>query len=645
MAPIPFALSVALVYLVPRVHYVLSQTLEPSRLYANSFVEADFEEYVLRRRIQFVNAVHSIEFAVPPGFHNISSQSEESSESVTPRFGSSQAQEVPAVSSSPGPSEHGQESSSSACSEIHSAQDTLSASQSALSTSTSTFGNRQGDFAQDVATLSFSGAEFADVLSERLLYVANQRGGQHLHPKIWRSVSEGSIHPVIQEVNDGFRLIKRALSSQTADDPRSTPRKYRKMEENIQRTPSADWMPTAPASPAGNRNWRGSMPIIAPPPSHYPRLPVSADTEAKIRLGKFLEREGSERIRDGFLPQPPYHGPGVQTVGVTASRYAFAAQEVSSQWEDAIGLEKTLRERAINWITTILPKHPSGGMCSRSISSASNSESSRASSFASTSSCASSQITNLYDQLSSCPETRFHAVWMFLRYFLLVTESNGTPSNYPGSHSHEEFDALIVWDIALACLALSVKFHRDFLHPLYPVQAREFLELARHDVDWEEFETAQRDILSAFGYSVGVSPQPLLDELWRALPSLRDLLRFEGRWNALQKEVWLRLYDVVYMPDLLRFPQSLLVTTVLIDTLPLLLAKRFEYDAPWHCKTIRKQGFRASEYAQARAARFLKQAREASEGVVQDIQEAVGVTNSQLRECQEWWMTSSEILS
>jgi hypothetical protein len=213
------------------------------------------------------------------------------------------------------------------------------------------------------------------------------------------------------------------------------------------------------------------MPIIAPPPSHCPRFPVSADTEAKIRLGKFLQREASERMRDGFLPQPPSFP--VITTGANSSQYTLSASLAPSQWEDALGLGQSLRECAIAWITTvrhisprttsrliswqILPKHPSGGMCSRSTSSASNSEVSRASSFASSSSCASSRITNLYDQLTSCPETRFHAGWMFLRYFLIVTESGAAPSNDHGPHAHEEFDALIVWDIALACLALSVK--------------------------------------------------------------------------------------------------------------------------------------------------------------------------------------------
>lgn len=105
---------------------------------------------------------------------------------------------------------------------------------------------------------------------------------------------------------------------------------------------------------------------------------------------------------------------------------------------------------------------------------------------------------------------------MFLRYFLLVSDKNlsepsvqspGFPDSsvrLPNAEPNEDHD-LVVWDIALACLALSVKvseqddfanltnlillqFHRDFLDPLYPVQADEFLALAHHDVNYEEFE-------------------------------------------------------------------------------------------------------------------------------------------------------------
>lgn len=73
-----------------------------------------------------------------------------------------------------------------------------------------------------------------------------------------------------------------------------------------------------------------------------------------------------------------------------------------------------------------------------------------------------SKIPNLLDQLSTSPETRFHAAYMFLRYFYLIKGNPGSPGLFHlGKHgelrcSEEEFE-LVIWDIAVGCLALSVK--------------------------------------------------------------------------------------------------------------------------------------------------------------------------------------------
>lgn len=56
---------------------------------------------------------------------------------------------------------------------------------------------------------------------------------------------------------------------------------------------------------------------------------------------------------------------------------------------------------------------------------------------------------------------------------------------------------------------------------------------------------AQRDVLAAVSYSLGDSPQPILDELWQALPSLRQLLTPVGYWNVVQRETWLKLFEAV----------------------------------------------------------------------------------------------------
>jgi hypothetical protein len=56
---------------------------------------------------------------------------------------------------------------------------------------------------------------------------------------------------------------------------------------------------------------------------------------------------------------------------------------------------------------------------------------------------------------------------------------------------------------------------------------------------------AHREVLSTFHYRLGVSPQLFMNELWFALPSLRELLQFEGGWNYAMEDAWLLLFDVV----------------------------------------------------------------------------------------------------
>lgn len=67
---------------------------------------------------------------------------------------------------------------------------------------------------------------------------------------------------------------------------------------------------------------------------------------------------------------------------------------------------------------------------------------------------------DLYDLLSTSPETRFHAVYLFLRYLLLVRSSDLSLDDADtDSTSAEDEEALetVMWDMAVACLALSVK--------------------------------------------------------------------------------------------------------------------------------------------------------------------------------------------
>ena len=67
---------------------------------------------------------------------------------------------------------------------------------------------------------------------------------------------------------------------------------------------------------------------------------------------------------------------------------------------------------------------------------------------------------DLYDLLSTSVETRFHAALLFLRYFLYV----GIPSEDEASISENEDLETVIWDTAVACLALSVKVSASCTH-------------------------------------------------------------------------------------------------------------------------------------------------------------------------------------
>ena len=167
---------------------------------------------------------------------------------------------------------------------------------------------------------------------------------------------------------------------------------------------------------------------------------------------------------------------------------------------------------------------------------------------------------DLYDVLATSAETRFHAGYLFLRYFLFV----GIPEEDSSSLRDEEIQA-VIWDIAVACLVLSIKvsirldahedpthtitsqFHRDVLFPLEIIYAEDFIDLAPHEMEFDDLEHAQRDVLDVLGYLIGsATPGAFMEELWNALPTLHLLLAFDGGWADVQNETWEILCDVLH---------------------------------------------------------------------------------------------------
>ncbi|KAJ7932675.1 hypothetical protein B0H13DRAFT_2307352 [Mycena leptocephala] len=378
------------------------------------------------------------------------------------------------------------------------------------------------------------------------------------------------------------------------------------------------------------------VPIIAPPPEHIARLPLSKETSAKIRIGNFLAREGICRASD-------------KLDGMTV---AAAVSTLHAEWEHILGIGPELRNQVVEWILEVQPKtsvyFPPIKTASRHLS---RTASDPASSSYSSVDFGEKGVPDLIDQLLCSPETRFHAAYMFIRYFYLVMGHGERREKIEllqhaaaAAHNSMPFDPatqpegwnLVVWDCCLACLAISVKMHRDVLEPLNPVLSWEYEALAPHDISYRDFEIAQRDVLEVFAYRLGGTPQPILDELWIALPSLRQLLEFKNGWKFAQKQTWWRLFDAVAAPDVLKFPISLLTVAALAEALVAALVSKYEYDATVSNRVTRRRPNKYHSDSNKLCERLEIKAEKEMEGVVQDIQAIVGISDQTLRACRSW---------
>ncbi|KAH9929028.1 uncharacterized protein BXZ73DRAFT_29930, partial [Epithele typhae] len=135
----------------------------------------------------------------------------------------------------------------------------------------------------------------------------------------------------------------------------------------------------------------------------------------------------------------------------------------------------------------------------------------------------------------------------------------------------------LVWEVALACLAISIKFHRDVLFPLEIIFAEEFLQLAHRGTDFDAFEHAQRSVLDALHHCVGsATPAAFMEELWSALPTLRRLMGFDDGWRKVQHEAWIVIAGALFDPEMLRFPLSLVTAAAVMEGVVKTLCERFK---------------------------------------------------------------------
>ncbi|KAK0214309.1 hypothetical protein IW262DRAFT_1405522 [Armillaria fumosa] len=355
-----------------------------------------------------------------------------------------------------------------------------------------------------------------------------------------------------------------------------------------QSIPDAGWIPTAPSTPEPppvprkNNNahlppkWflpmklspvrsmmRDPVPIIAPPSNHAPVPPLPLEAQAKRRLQLYVLRE--RQCHRSWELQ-------------------CRKESTLEDWEDAIGVGQKFRREVVEWILEATLRRQDG--------------------------------EDLHDQLttvSTSRETRFHAAYLFLLFFFCS-----------GGAAGKDWDGFedMVWDMAVGAVAVSVKYHRDFLPPLLPIYAPSFKTLAPHEMGFDELEDAQADLLSALGYVLGGTPVGVLDELWEALPSLRELfpscLDDGGEWDLVLRETWRSLMICILEPDILSFPISLLSAAAVSEAILDVLLHR-------KVRNNNKQWYLAREEVE-----------EEAEGVLLDIQNVLGIAEKEMFECRKW---------
>ncbi|KAF9018450.1 hypothetical protein BDZ89DRAFT_1073879 [Hymenopellis radicata] len=245
------------------------------------------------------------------------------------------------------------------------------------------------------------------------------------------------------------------------------------------------------------------VPVIAPPADFIPSQPLTARSRLAAYLKRELEWRGELRLE--------------------------RLQGDVHVWEAHLGLGQRSRGKVMEWIVGV---HHDG------CSSDEDSEEEFDDIYA----------RGLADQLA-LPETRFHAAYLFL----LFAYQKGWGDWY-------------AWDMAVACVATSVKFHHDFLPPLLPIYSADLLRLAPHKMYYGDLEEAQRLLLRTLDYRIGgtTSPSGLIREIWDAVPGARESFS-RKEWRLVIAEAWRVLLIVVGQPDVLQFPLSVLTSAAVID--------------------------------------------------------------------------------
>ncbi|KII84913.1 hypothetical protein PLICRDRAFT_179239 [Plicaturopsis crispa FD-325 SS-3] len=412
---------------------------------------------------------------------------------------------------------------------------------------------------------------------------------------------------------------------------------------------SLNYLPPSPPSPCSS-----PVPIIAPPPFELiPRAPVYP---AEARLAVLLDREQAWREKE--LGVAPRGDEDVDADSDDENDYEYL--DADGEWaidegrlnkaierDDKIRAQlfpdltvsgansNGLRKEVLEWILDVVPQDPASA---RHLS----------------------LSPDLYDQLMFSSDTRFHAAYMFIRYFHLVARStlsaNAAPvgecerdarlssgdtsmTSSQEQHLAVEGEDIVAWDVAVATIALSVKYNRDVLPPLSLIFASDFLTLLQqstHRMSLGDLEQTQRDVIGALQWDLAGpgTPQAFMDELWEALPSLQALLDGASTRKMVEEEAWGSLLWAVLEPDVTRFPISLLTTVAFMDGLTSTHARQLKSKAQGCVCSAPTMDVSHVED------KWMRRAGRATAGAMKDVQELLCVTDTALAICQEWWASA-----
>ncbi|EKM56708.1 uncharacterized protein PHACADRAFT_93145, partial [Phanerochaete carnosa HHB-10118-sp] len=414
--------------------------------------------------------------------------------------------------------------------------------------------------------------------------------------------------------------------------------------------------PTLPATPVSKDLTKRKLPFLSPVPVLSPsafspasRAPVSTMDAAEKRIRALVKRELSDRGSDGLLTLKMFSHEAVanscEPVDSDAEMWQALGERISDgtlkprnevMQEDelestdnsqhdiplVLGIEEDFRIKVVEWILDVMPLV--------------NSTKKNAS-------------AHLHAQLTESPDTRWHAAHLFTRYFLEIGTST-PPSPLLGGSSEDAKGPRVLlgreavtWDIGVACLALTVKFHRDFLHPLYPVVANDYLAVSPHTMEFDDLEAAHRDVLGALNFCIGSStPGAYMEELLVALPSLRMFVDARGNWESAHAETWEVLFDTLVgmcislHVNYLRYPICAITGCALVLGVVESIVFKRKTDAAIRAKFAPESALKRRRGLKCECDRLRAKAYKAVQNVEEDIREVFGVSEVTWTQCMRW---------